>query len=1383
MKNDRSIILKPILTGLCLGLCVLAYQGRAQTNQYWDDNGAGTQTSSGNWDNTTANWANTATLTASTGTFTNDNFPIFIGGSAGIHALTITVPSPGVTCEGFGDGTTPAGATGAYATNLTFTGAGPITLATGTWSIDCGNGPAPTIIVNTPIVGPGGFVQHNSGSLALYGTNTYSGGTEITGGQIIFYNSSNSFGVGPITNTSASSIEISNGLSGVITLTNPFVEASGSSTLNFASGNTISSGPWTLFATAEIKNNASGSDPVTLSGPISGAFGIDLQAGNSTLATITLSGQNTYTGPTGIGYLITGATTVVSVTNINSVSTPAQQASSCLGKPSSVANGTISMGYGANAGQLTYTGPGETSDRLFYLSGQTGGAVIEMDGAGPLVLTGAFTAPTNGAKTLTLQGSSTTTNTIGGAIANSSSATTLSKSQAGTWLLGGLNTFTGGINITNGTLIIGLAGDLGNSGGNGSYAGAIINSGTFVYASSANQTLSGVISGAGSLQQNGGGTLTLSGADTYTGATTVGSSSTLILSGTGKLAANTPITDNGTFNITSTAGQTMNVAAGSGAFNQNAVGATTTLTNQNSTFSGLFTLNNGTLSMNSPDDSDDCLGTPPASPLANDITLNNAPAASLRANDTTSINANRGITLGASGGCIQVAGGAGTCAYNGIISGSGVFQDGVNSSTGAGILALGGSESYTNWTIISCGTLRLLAGGDIGNSAGILMSNTPTLDVSAYSPFNLSTTNELTVIATSNTPTAPPIILGPSGSSVNLGSQTVNLSYTPLSTNGDGSHEVLTVLQSSLVLNGNTINVTNAAGSILDAGYYALIQCTNGFTITTPPILNYVGSQTPNTTASLVIVDGNTLALQIQPTASYAFSTITNQSPYPSLTVGYGTATATFSGTVIAAGPTYPNLGESVNIEIPNVVTNATTISDSTGDFSLTMAITNVPAGTYAIIYSYPGTNSTLSPATDSSTTLTITKEALAIGATNQTKIYGQTLVTNASTAFTNSALQNGETIGSVTLTISGSPNGSISNAPIGTYTITPSAATGGSFNPGNYTITYVTGTLTIIPLPVGETGTRLYDGTVTATNKILSITNVLGGDSVTNVNGGYVTLAASSAGIESIVSPGTLTLGGARATNYTTVGITGAVTINPLPIGLAGTTTYNGTTTAAYNNLSITNVVGSDDVSLASGSATFAASSAGVQHITSASGLVLGGTTAGNYTTVGAIGSVTVNPLPIGLTGTRIYDGTATAVFSILSITNIVGSDVVNLTAGSAALAAPAVGVEPITSASGLTLGGAQAGDYTTTGAVGAVTVTSNPNPTTIGFSVNNNALTLSWPLDHTGWTLQAQTNSVSAGIGTNWVPVSGSTTTNQITVTIDPANGCVFYELLYTP
>ena len=81
----------------------------------------------------------------------------------------------------------------------------------------------------------------------------------------------------------------------------------------------------------------------------------------------------------------------------------------------------------------------------------------------------------------------------------------------------------------------------------------------------------------------------------------------------------------------------------------------------------------------------------------------------------------------------------------------------------------------------------------------------------------------------------------------------------------------------------------------------------------------------------------------------------------------------------------------------------------------------------------------------------------------------------------------------------------------------------------------------------------------------------------------------------------------------------------------------------------------------------------------------------------------------------------------------------------------------------------------------VGYVASTVNTTPTNIVTSVSGDQLTISWPADHIGWTLQSQTNSLSTGLTATWYDVAGSTATNQMTFTIDPANPTVFFRMTY--
>jgi fibronectin-binding autotransporter adhesin len=83
-------------------------------------------------------------------------------------------------------------------------------------------------------------------------------------------------------------------------------------------------------------------------------------------------------------------------------------------------------------------------------------------------------------------------------------------------------------------------------------------------------------------------------------------------------------------------------------------------------------------------------------------------------------------------------------------------------------------------------------------------------------------------------------------------------------------------------------------------------------------------------------------------------------------------------------------------------------------------------------------------------------------------------------------------------------------------------------------------------------------------------------------------------------------------------------------------------------------------------------------------------------------------------------------------------------------------------------------------TGTITAVS-TVNTTPADIAVAVNGNQMTLSWPADRTGWTLQAQTNALATGLSGAWHDLPGSDTVNQVTVTIDPANPTVFYRLIY--
>jgi autotransporter-associated beta strand protein len=71
--------------------------------------------------------------------------------------------------------------------------------------------------------------------------------------------------------------------------------------------------------------------------------------------------------------------------------------------------------------------------------------------------------------------------------------------------------------------------------------------------------------------------------------------------------------------------------------------------------------------------------------------------------------------------------------------------------------------------------------------------------------------------------------------------------------------------------------------------------------------------------------------------------------------------------------------------------------------------------------------------------------------------------------------------------------------------------------------------------------------------------------------------------------------------------------------------------------------------------------------------------------------------------------------------------------------------------------------------------------NSPVMNFTNSSGSLSLSWPSDHTGWRLQVQTNSLTTGLGTNWVDVPSSTNVSQIAIPLNTSNNSVFYRLVY--
>ena len=72
-----------------------------------------------------------------------------------------------------------------------------------------------------------------------------------------------------------------------------------------------------------------------------------------------------------------------------------------------------------------------------------------------------------------------------------------------------------------------------------------------------------------------------------------------------------------------------------------------------------------------------------------------------------------------------------------------------------------------------------------------------------------------------------------------------------------------------------------------------------------------------------------------------------------------------------------------------------------------------------------------------------------------------------------------------------------------------------------------------------------------------------------------------------------------------------------------------------------------------------------------------------------------------------------------------------------------------------------------------------SGPEVLTNSYNAVTGVLSLSWPANE-GWRLQVQTNSLSTGLGTNWVYMTDGTVSST-NVNINTVNGSVFYRLTY--
>jgi autotransporter-associated beta strand protein len=551
---------------------------------YWDPSGATTANGgTGTWNTTTSEWRSgspTGTLVAWSNSADNDAyFPASSG--------TVTLGT-GVTAE-----------------SLTFNASGysiagsTLTLSGGSGQISVPSGDTATI--SSALAGSSGLTKVGAGTLTLSGTDTYTGGTNLSAGQLNL-NSNSAISTGTFTIGSGTTID--NTSTSTITLSgnNPQVWSGsftygGSYSLNLGTGGVTLNGTPTVTAVNKT---------LTVGGVISGTTGDGItKAGYGNMV---LNGANTFNGQTTIvnGDVQLGNTSALQNSTVNMNNSGALLFSSGLG---SATVGSLSGSYtvsledtGSTAVALSVGNNGATSSYSGVLSGpgslQVIGGTETLSGAsnysggttissgtlklsspgtlgitsGSLTLTGGTldldatnqtVGSLNGTGGTILNNDSGTSSTLtvgggtsayAGVLANGSGTLALTTSGTASVTLTGTNTYSGVTTIGSGTSIrIGTGGTTGSLG-----TGSVTDNGTLAFNRSNSVLIANAISGSGTLAQLGSGITTLSPANSYSGGTTV-SAGTLVVTntsgsatGTGSVTVNSGATLGGTGTISGT---------------------------------------------------------------------------------------------------------------------------------------------------------------------------------------------------------------------------------------------------------------------------------------------------------------------------------------------------------------------------------------------------------------------------------------------------------------------------------------------------------------------------------------------------------------------------------------------------------------------------------------------------------------------------------------------------------------------------------------------------------------------------------------------------------------------------------------------------------------
>lgn len=281
-----------------------------------------------------------------------------------------------------------------------------------------------------------------------------------------------------------------------------------------------------------------------------------------------------------------------------------------------------------------------------------------------------------------------------------------------------------------------------------------------------------------------------------------------------------------------------------------------------------------------------------------------------------------------------------------------------------------------------------------------------------------------------------------------------------------------------------------------------------------------------------------------------------------------------------------------------------------------------------------------------------------------------------------------------------------------------------GGLTMADFYLAFGTGGVTVTPRAVSLTGSRTYNGSTSFSASDMVLGNLANGETLSL--SGTATLVNKNADTHLTADTSGLALGSGTglASNYTLTGAVVELDVTRAVItsisGLAvDSKVYDATTTATLDTSGVilSGMVSGDDLTF-NGTAAFLDASAGTGKTVEVTVFALSGVDAGNYEYDASIGStiqltaaadISQKAITVtGLTGlTRTYDGTTAVTIdqSFAGLNGVIMGDDVSLATALGAYADKNAGNGKIITITGLTLGGAEAGNYSVSVTPGTVT------------------------------------------------------------------------------